>query len=378
MRPGSALVKPCAAGAPALRAVDVVLEKFDPAGLDPSIAGLEVVGYLMPLEQEVVRDPASGRVCLLDMYDPRYADVHALAPSLESLHRLTGALDEFDGLRGRFADLAGRVGLDAVREARERLVAAFREEPWDAQDWGEGSGPAQWPLGLPNLWRIIVAVRPLALVAGPGRGLRLDLPAQALVGVFGENGVRRFAPDELPSALVHEPTRRFLTEVGLPIDALTFWAAGSPDDPLLTLAEDRAASSQDPELRHLYEEVEDCPLVPDADRRLRLGGTPQEVDVVLDGRTGAIHHAPYTFDALTPMNTDISTLVLALWMHGVERRLVEPYDLKGDTDDFYVHLAEAMLATLAAFDPDSCREESDTDEYVYWPEVFHDAAGGVL
>ncbi|MFE6887805.1 SUKH-4 family immunity protein [Streptomyces sp. NPDC057694] len=378
MGQGSALVSLCAAGVPARRAVEFVPDKFDPAGLDPYIAGLEVVGQFLPLEQEVVADAASGRVYLLDMYDPRYAEVHPLAPSIPSLHRLVSAVADFDGRCGRFADLAGRAGPGAVREARERLVSVLGGEPWGAQDWGAAGGPDQWPLGLPNLWRIMAVVKPLALIAAPGRGLLLDLPARVLADVFGPDGLRRFAPGELPSALVHEPTRRFLTEVGLPKEAPSFSAAGAPDTPLRTLAEDHAESARDPELRHLYEDIDDRPPVADADQWLYLGNTPQDVDVVLDGRTGAVHHAPYTYDRLTPMNADVSTLSFALWMHGVEQEVVERYDLKGSTDDFYVHLAEIMLAALATVDPDACRESDDLDEYVYWPEVFHDAAGGVL
>ncbi|WP_353945993.1 SUKH-4 family immunity protein [Streptomyces sp. HUAS MG91] len=378
MGQGSALVALCAAGAVVRRAVEFVPDKFDPAGLDPYIAGLDVVGQFLPLEQEVVRDPGSDRVYLLDMYDPRHAEVHPLAPSMESLRRLVGTVADFDGRCGRFADLAGRAGPEVVREARERLVSGLREEAWGAQDWGAGSGPERWPLGLPNLWRIVAVVKPLALIAAPGRGLLLDLPARALDDVFGPDGVRRFTPDELPSALVHEPTRRFLVEVGLPKEAPSFSAAGSPDAPLRTLAEDHAESARDPELRHLYEDVADRPPVADADQWLYLGSTPQDVDVVLDGRTGAVHHAPCTYDRLTPMNADISTLALALWMHGVERDVVERYDLKGRADDFYVHLAEIMLTTLAACDPEACRESDDLDEYVYWPEVFHDTAGGAL
>ncbi|MER5946609.1 SUKH-4 family immunity protein [Streptomyces sp. NPDC001904] len=335
----------------------------------------------------MVRDPGSDRVYLLDLYDPRYAQVHPLAPSMESLRRLVDAVADFDGRCGRFADLTGHSGPEAVREASERLVAVLGGESWAAQDWGVDRGPEQWPLALPNLWRIVAVVKPLALIAAPGRGLLLDLPARALVDVFGEDGVRRFAPDELPSALVHEPTRRFLGEVGLPKEAPSFCAAGPPDAPLRTLAEDHAESARNPELRHLYEDADGHPPVADADQRLHLGSTPQDVDVVLDGRTGAVHHAPCTYDRLTPMNADISSLAFALWMHGTARDLVERHDLKGGTDDFYVHLAEILLATLAAWDPGACRESNSQgdpddpdarDEYVYWPEVFHDAAGGAL
>ncbi|MEU8171840.1 hypothetical protein AB0C14_03100 [Microbispora hainanensis] len=37
-----------------------------------------------------------------------------------------------------------------------------------------------------------------------------------------------------------------------------------------------------------------------------------------------------------------------------------------------------VLATLAAVDPVACLPPAGADDFRFWPEVFHDAAGGVL
>jgi hypothetical protein len=37
-----------------------------------------------------------------------------------------------------------------------------------------------------------------------------------------------------------------------------------------------------------------------------------------------------------------------------------------------------MVAVLASVDPVACLPAKDADDYRYWPEVFHDEAGGVL
>ncbi|MFF3459847.1 hypothetical protein ACFYXH_37230 [Streptomyces sp. NPDC002730] len=48
------------------------------------------------------------------------------------------------------------------------------------------------------------------------------------------------------------------------------------------------------------------------------------------------------------------------------------------TRDFYHELADTMVAVLDPVDPVACLSAKDADDYRYWPEVFHDEAGGVL
>ncbi|MEN3538035.1 SUKH-4 family immunity protein [Microbispora sp. ZYX-F-249] len=354
-------------GAPVVRAVD------------PFIAGLEIVGHLLCEGQEaqaVARDPDSGRVFALEVYRPDLVALDALAPSVEALRRMVAAVAELEGLRGRFADLAGHTGVEPVKEALRRLVAVFRAEEWGPDGWGPAGGPERWPHELPTLWRIMAVIKPMALIASPGRGLRLDLPARVLENVFRVRGLVRVAPENLPAALTHEPTRRFLSEVGLPADARLFSADGA-GEPLRTVLEHREEFLRDPGLAHLHDAIGRTPPPPGADHLFVIGGMGgYDLEALLDGRTGAIYHAPYTCEELTPLNADVSTLAFTLWMYAMEQGLRDPYDLTGG--DFYHQLADTMVATLAAVDPVACLPSTGADDFRFWPEVFHDAAGGVL
>ncbi|WP_241837784.1 SUKH-4 family immunity protein [Streptomyces sp. CB03234] len=269
------------------------------------------------------------------------------------------AVDDLGALRGRFADLAGGSGAEVVAAASERLLAVFAEE---------GAG---WVEEVPVFWRIAALIRPMALIARPGRGLRLDLPVGLLEDEFGAGEIVRLDPADLPAGLEHGPTRRFLAEVGLPKDGLMFWL-DDHDTLLSTLREERERLGRDSELWRLWVGDE---LPDDADRLLVLGGLMHDFDVVLDGRTGAVHHLECGADALTPVNADISTLAFTVWMHSREQKLNKEHGL---TNDFYHQLANTMIATLASVDPVACLPAAGPDDYRYWPEVFHDEAGAVL
>ncbi|MFB7370150.1 SUKH-4 family immunity protein [Streptomyces sp. NPDC056222] len=355
----------------------LVEEGDDPRDLDPYIAGLLAVGEVVTDEcdsLEVVLDGASGRVFGLRMSAARHAEVHPLAPSLSALARFLTAVDELTELRGRFAGLAGSTGAEAVGEATGSLLSVFTEEDWGG-GWGTAGDPTEWDHAIPALWRITALIRPLSLVAGPGRGLRLDLPAALLDEEFGPEDVVRVAPEDLPVALEHEPTRRFLAEVGLPKDGLMFGLADK-DTLLLPLPEDRERARQDPRLRHLWNATDSLP--PDADRLFVVGGLMHDFDVVVDGLTGEVHYLTYDGDTVTPVNADLSTLAFTVWMHSRQQRFEDEHDLTGRFGEFYHALAASMIAALASVDPIACLPPTDPDDYRYWPEVFHDEAGGVL
>ena len=182
----------------------------------------------------------------------------------------------------------------------------------------------------------------------------------------------RIEASALPAALVHEPTRRFLTEVGLPRDGIMF-GMDSDDTPLPTLPEDRASSQRNPAHRHLWNGTDELP--PDAEHMVVLGGLMHDFIVLIDGRTGALHYAEYNADRVVPVNADISTLAFTVWMHSREGRLDEEHHF---THDFYHQLAETMTEVLSSVDPVACLPATDEDDYRYWPEVFHDEAGAVL
>ncbi|MEU6591849.1 SUKH-4 family immunity protein [Streptomyces sp. NPDC046881] len=349
----------------------------DPARLDADLAELLLIGHLIvegdEEGEEVVLDGATGRVFSMWLYEksPDGAELFPLAPSVGALARFLAAVDDFRGLRGRFAGLAGRTGPAAVREAEQLLTAVFTEETWGEDGWGPAGPRSGWDHPIPVFWRIAAVMRPLGLVAGPGQGLALDLPEGLLEEEFGAGGLVRLTDDKLPPALVHPPTRRFLTEVGLPSDGFMFY--GPEPEPLPTLPEDRAESQGNPRHAHLWDGSEQLP--PDAEHLVVLGGLVHDLTVLVDGRTGALFFTETGADHVVPVNADVSTLAFTLWLHQREQALDEEH---GFTRDFYHQLADTMIEVLAAVDPVACRPTEGPDDHRYWPEVFHDEAGGVL
>ncbi|MFJ8749544.1 SUKH-4 family immunity protein [Streptomyces sp. NPDC102441] len=354
-------------------AVHLVEEKDDPADLDPHIAGTVVVGHLLiegDEAQAVVVDGETGRAFSLQMTAARYAGLHPLAPSLDALARFLEALGELDSLSGRFGHLEGRTGVPVAEEASSILLSVFKAEDWGEDGWGDVEGDG----GVPPVWRIAALFRPMALIAAPGRGLRLDLPPDFIEEEFGTGEVVRIAPAELPEVLEHEPTRRFLAEVGLPRDGLMF-GLDEPADMLRTMTAARAENMARPELQHLR--ITGA-LPEGSDHLLVIGGLMHDFDAIVDGRTGVVHYALIDDETVTPVNADVSTLAFTVWMHSRQQKLAEEYELTGSMGEFYHQLADTMVAVLSTADPIACLPAAGPDDYRYWPEVFHDEAGGVL
>ncbi|MFI9822411.1 SUKH-4 family immunity protein [Streptomyces sp. NPDC052013] len=136
-----------------------------------------------------------------------------------------------------------------------------------------------------------------ALAASTGTSFGL-----ALVREFGRGGVFRFEEVDFPGTLTHEPTRRFLSETGLPEDGGLF--ALDTDLPLRTLTEYYADDHEEgfrPEA-----------LPADAGRLIRLGRLRDGNSLVVDGTTGALLHWNEPESSLVPLHADVSTLALAL------------------------------------------------------------------
>ncbi|CAM5567596.1 SUKH-4 family immunity protein [Streptomyces olivaceoviridis] len=106
-----------------------------------------------------------------------------------------------------------------------------------------------------------------------------------------------------------------------------------------------------------------------------LGGLVHDFDLLVDGRTGALFHTELGADHVVPVNADVSTLAFTLWLHQREQALDKEH---GFTQDFHHRLADTMIEVLASVDPVACAPAAAPDDYRYWPEVFHDEAGGVL
>ncbi|MFJ8631786.1 SUKH-4 family immunity protein [Streptomyces sp. NPDC093568] len=314
---------------------------------------LVIGGLLGPggLETEsVLLDGATGEISTTHfLHDrPDLMDRRPLAPSLRTLVRFAEATDELAGLRGQFASYVGRYGPKAVAEASRHLLAVFED--------GTDGEPAPF-------WRMAALIRPLALVAGRAgqSGLALDLPPRLLDQEFGRREVVRFEEVDFPATLTHEPTRRFLREVGLPEDAFLFTL--DTDVMLPTLAE-------------YYADVDPSAEIPArADRLIRLGHLAEDNSLVVDGETGAVLNWSESEARLFPLNTDVSTLAFTLWLLHREQAIDEESG-HALTSDTYDQLAMTMLQVLSTVDPTGTR--AGTDGRHYWTEAFQDEASGLL
>ncbi|MFJ9961971.1 SUKH-4 family immunity protein [Streptomyces avermitilis] len=315
-----------------------------------------VIGALRTFDRDlesVVLDGATGAVSTTYFHgSASLMDRSPLAPSLEALVRFAAATEELAGCRGQFAAYEGRHGPKAVAAASEQLSAVFTSTAGD---------------DVAPYWRMAALIRPLARIAGPGAGLALDLPPRLLDEEFGASGIVRFEDLDFPAALTHEPTRRFLREVGLPENG--YWFEVDTDVPLPTLAEHYAD-----ELSGAFTDGE---LPAGADHLIRLGHLLEDTSLVVDGATGAVLCWSEHDGTLRPLNTDISTLAFTAWLLHREKALDADHDLTGA----YEHLAATMTQTLALVDPIACDPTPVTPEddgLRYWPEAFEDQAGGGL
>ncbi|MFE9019192.1 SUKH-4 family immunity protein [Streptomyces sp. NPDC007808] len=297
--------------------------------------------------ESVLLDGTTGEVSTTYfLHDrPDLMDRRPLAPSLRTLVRFAQTTDELAGLRGQFASYVGRYGPKAVAEASRQLLAVFAE--------GTEGEPAPF-------WKMAALIRPLALVAGRAgeSGLALDLPARLLDQEFGRREVVRFEEVDFPATLTHEPTRRFLREVGLPEDGFLF--SLDTDMPLATLAE-------------YYANTDPSAEIPaGADHLIRLGHLVEDNSLVVDGETGAVLNWSETEARLFPLNTDVSTLAFTLWLLHREQAIDEEWDHELTTGT-YDQLAMTMLQVLSTVDPTG----TGADRH-YWTEMFQDEASGVL
>lgn len=308
-----------------------------------------VIGALRNVDRDlesIVLDGTTGEVSTTYLYrNPALMDPSPLAPSLEALLRFAAATEELTPSRGQF-------GPKAVMEASDRLTAVFES----------GAGDE-----VPAYWRMAALIRPLARIAGPGDGLVLDLPKRLLHEEFGAGEIMRFEDVDFPSALSHEPTRRFLRETGLPENSLPFQLDTEVPLPALSeyYADERPGDFTADEL----------PAA--ADRLIRLGYLLEDTSLVVDGITGAVLAWSEPDLTLRPLNADVSTLAFTLWLLHREKTIDAAHDLT----DSYEQLAATMAQTLATVDPVACDPTSSLpgdDGWRYWPEIFDDQAGGTL
>lgn len=182
---------------------------------------------------------------------------------------------------------------------RVRLATSLEDPRWTRG----AARRSQEDCAGPSLWNTSTLMSCLLLTAGHRTrpGSSQDLPARLLDHEFGRSRVTRFEDLDFPRTLVHEPTRRFLRDRGLPEDAHPF--RRDPDELPLSLPTLTEYCAEFPEHRP-----------PDrADHLIRLGRLTSGDHVVVDGPTGAVLAWNAPDATLRPLTSDVSALALTLW-----------------------------------------------------------------
>ncbi|QKV91703.1 SUKH-4 family immunity protein [Streptomyces sp. NA02950] len=263
----------------------------------------------------------------------------------------------------------GRRGPDVMAEVIE--AAAGRMRAVDPALFGAEAAPAHW--------RTCLLVRSLAWGArpGPADGLAYTFgPAlvRDLARLGGEGRVRHYRPEELPDHLTHEPTRRLLTEIGLPLDGELFSVG---DEPLRTMAEAHPDS-----FAGRAEDGSGAATGRGHQRDfLAVGWWPHDLAVALDGATGRLE-LPDWYGEDEPaayLNRDLSALLYAWWIY---ERLRDEWHHWGDgaaAETWRVFDPFALLSSRAdpmveAVDPEAFRTSAHS-----WRMLAEDPyTGGLL
>ncbi|MFE1781303.1 SUKH-4 family immunity protein [Streptomyces sp. NPDC059506] len=191
----------------------------------PGARRLLVLGEPAYHGSHVVLDGETGQVHLaswgravdgMPALDPIASDLSTLVHLMLETERVWRAATSPELLGGR----RGPAAVEAVnRLAEERMRAV------DPEVFPEGGTPAHW-----NTAVLIRSMRWVAMPGGEG-GPAFEITPE-LVADLGEP--YRYAEADLPAGLTHAPTRRLLTEVGVPRDNEVF---SSSEEELVTFAE---------------------------------------------------------------------------------------------------------------------------------------------
>ncbi|MBL1096469.1 SUKH-4 family immunity protein [Streptomyces coffeae] len=309
------------------------------------------------------RGPAGAEL----VHDPLASSLPALAELLDTCEWVSESAlraDAYDGRRGPGA-LA-----EVIEAAAGRLRAA------DPELFGAEAAPAHW--------RTCLLVRSLAWGARPGPA---DGPAylfdpdlvRDLARLDGEGRVRHYRPEELPDRLTHEPTRRLLTESGLPLGGELFSVG---DEPLRTMAEahpDTFAGTGEPGADHDGSGT----ATGRSHQRdfLAIGWWPHDLAVALDGATGRLE-LPDWYGEGEPaayLNRDLSALLYAWWIYERLRDEWHHWDHGAAADTWRVFDPFALLssrvdAMVEAVDPEAFRTSAHS-----WRMLAEDPyTGGLL
>ncbi|WP_328885264.1 SUKH-4 family immunity protein [Streptomyces sp. NBC_00316] len=265
---------------------------------------LFVLGETQYCGSRVVLDGVTGEVHLAARADGEVrrdllaSDLPALAGLIRETEAVAGAAGQPEAGNGhRGAAVAAAVAGIAERRMREIDPGLFGQA-------------AQNP---PAHWGTALLVASLAWGALPGTeasGLAYECGAdlvEEIAALTDEGRVRRYRPEELPAVLSHGPTRRLLTEVGLPLGGEMFGV--EVDEPLVTMAQahpESFGSGDEAEEGRGYQRD-----------YVAIGWWPHDLAVALDGATGRLE-LPDWYDEGGPaayLHQDLSALLYALWTY---------------------------------------------------------------
>ncbi|MET8542774.1 SUKH-4 family immunity protein [Kitasatospora sp. NPDC004799] len=289
---------------------------------------------------QVLLDGVTGEV-FLDNGGPRR---DLLASDLAALAGLVREVDAVAEAARRPEALDGRRGPAVTAEVLAAAERRMREI--DPGLFGDRSAPPHWGTAL-----LVRALGWGALPGGPGGPayeIAPELVAElaALTDQDGGPGrVHRFNPEELPTALVHGPTRQLLTEVGLPLGGAMF---GVCEEPLVTMGE---------AYPEYFDGEEERPYQRDF---LALGDWPTDLTIALDGATGRLE-LPDWYDDGHPeayLNRDLSALLYALWTYERLRAEWDSWDHGRARDTWAVFDPQSLLSAVVdrlveAVDPEA-------------------------
>ncbi|MFE6871185.1 SUKH-4 family immunity protein [Kitasatospora sp. NPDC057692] len=255
-------------------------------------------------------------------------------------------------------DAAVRLGLQELREADPDL--------WQRT----GGRPAHWETAL-RIRALAWGAEPPAADGAPYT-VGPDL-VEDLAELTGAATVRRFLPGELPDRLVHAPTRKLLTEIGLPVSSSRGPLTVAAEGPLGTMAQAYPDTYPD-------DVDEQSTARAHQGDHLALGGWTYDLEAALDPTTGRIElpdrhdddqSAPY-------LHRDLAALLHVLWTYErlrAERRrttgpcapspwaVFRPRDL----------LDSVAVPVLRALDPQAWAGEDQ-----FWPTRADDCHMGEL
>ncbi|MGP3987204.1 SUKH-4 family immunity protein [Streptomyces sp. 3N207] len=183
--------------------------------------------------------------------------------------------------------------------------------------------------------------------------------------VFGEEGLLRLPPSLLHPRMTHEPTRRFLTEVGIPVGGIDpyFWA----DTPVRC----HIPISEEPAWQEVSEQLHATEGLPGPLEALFHLDFLAYGDLLLDGRTGVVHEVDEGFERVLPAHRDLESYTYLLYaLHrGLRRWRVGAKDAHPDAT-FWV--ADDLVLDLRTYDP-----LPFADPERIWAGHFDDLADGI-